>query len=182
MPPLTVLRRLTHKRFAAITESPASSSLAARVQLLEDERAILHTLYTYGHGIDYNLEREFLDCWTDDAVLQWPDRPPLVGRDAIAAAFRAHTHAPEVFHKHLLVEPRIEIDGDRARVDCYFVRLDDYEEGPEIRSFGRYRDVLVRCPDGRWRFSERRAEREARRWAPIRNATGTEDQARKEVS
>jgi ketosteroid isomerase-like protein len=138
-------------------------SLEDRVRLLEDERAIVQTLYTYGHGIDYDLEPEFLDCWTSDAVLHWPDRDPLVGREAIAAAFRAHTHAPDVFHKHFIAEPRIVIEGDRATSDCYFARVDQYDEGPQIRSFGRYRDVLVRCPDGRWRFQERRTEREARR-------------------
>jgi ketosteroid isomerase-like protein len=139
------------------------NALERRVAGLEDERAILHTLYTYGHGIDYNLESEYLDCWTEDAVLHWPARPPLVGRQSIGDAFRAHTHAPAVFHKHFIAEPRIVIDGDRATSDCYFARLDDYAEGPQIRSFGRYRDVLERGADGRWRFTERRCEREARR-------------------
>jgi ketosteroid isomerase-like protein len=151
-----------------VSAPPPIPSLEARLAVLEDERAILHTLYSYGHGIDYDLEDEFLDCWTADAVLHWPDREPIAGHGALTEAFRAHTHAPRVFHKHLIIEPRIEIDGDRATVDCYFARLDDYADGPEIRSFGRYRDVLVRCPDGRWRFTERRTEREARRWAPIR--------------
>ena len=131
--------------------------------LLEDERAILHTLYTYGHGIDYGLEDEYANCWTEDAVLFWPARDPLVGRAAIVEAFRNHTHAPEKFHKHFIAEPRIVIDGDRATADCYFTRADDYEEGPQMRSFGRYRDVLVRGVDGGWRFAERRCEREARR-------------------
>jgi ketosteroid isomerase-like protein len=143
-------------------------SLEERLIRLEDERAILRTLYSYGHGIDYDLEDEFLDCWTQDAVLHWPDRTPIAGHQALAEAFRAHTHAPRAFHKHVIVEPRIEIDGDRATVDCYFARLDDYADGPAIRSFGRYRDVLVRCTDGRWRFTERHTEREARRWNPIR--------------
>ena len=44
-----------------------------------------------------------------------------------------------------------------------FARLDRYTSGPGIRSFGRYRDVLARCADGRWRFKERIAEREASR-------------------
>jgi ketosteroid isomerase-like protein len=134
-----------------------------RLQRLEDERAILSTLYTYGHAVDYGYEDEWVDCWTEDAVLHWPTRPgPLEGREAIAGAFREHTHAPEKFHKHFLVEPRIRLDGDRATVESYYARLDQYEDGPKVRSFGRYRDVLVRCDDGRWRFEERRAENESR--------------------
>jgi ketosteroid isomerase-like protein len=137
-------------------------ALEARLRLLEDERAILRTLYAYGHAIDYGYEDEFAECWTEDAVLHWPWREPLTGRAAILEAFRAHTHAPERFHKHLLVEPRVRVEGDRATVESMYARLDAYEDGPKLRSFGRYLDVLVRCPDGRWRFEERRAENEAK--------------------
>ncbi len=146
----------------------ADGLLEERVRELEDERAILRTLYTYGHGIDYGLEEQFLDCWTEDAVLsgrtgpRWPAVRPSPRRSG-------PTRTPRTFfHKHVIVEPRIDIDGERATSECYFARWDDYEEGPEIRSFGRYRDVLIRCPDGRWRFQERRTEREARRWSAIR--------------
>ena len=148
------------------------TGIEKRLARLEDERAILDTLHAYGHGIDYGLDEKFRDCWTEDAVLRWPEpHPPYVGREAIMDVYRRHTHAPDVFHKHVLVEPRISLDGDRATVDSYFARLDVYPEGPEISSFGRYRDVLVRCDDGQWRLSERRAEREASR--PRRVPSGT---------
>jgi ketosteroid isomerase-like protein len=95
--------------------------------------------------------------------LQWPNRDPIRGHAALRAAFANHTHAPQAFHKHIVVEPRIRIDGDRATVEVYFARLDRYESGPAARSMGRYRDVLVRCADARWRFERRVAEREASR-------------------
>lgn len=79
----------------------------------------------------------------------------LAGREAIRDAFRGHTHAPDMFHKHLLFQPLIRLDGDRATVESGFARLDEGEDGPIVRSFGRYADVLVRCDDGRWRFAER---------------------------
>jgi ketosteroid isomerase-like protein len=144
----------------------APESLEERVRLLEDERAIVRTLTTYGHGLDYDLEAEFVDCWTEDAVLHWPGLEPIVGRAAIAETFRRHTHAPAYFHKHVMVEPLITIDGDTALVDSMFSRFDAYDDGPGLRSFGRYRDRLVRCPDGRWRFQERHAESESSRVRP----------------
>lgn len=141
-----------------------SGRLADRLLRLEDEQSIRETLYAYGHAIDYGLEAEFLDCWTADAVLVWAPTPErdvgflerrLVGREAIAEAFRGHTHAPVMFHKHLLFQPQIRLDGDRATVESGFARLDESAAGPVLRSFGRYRDTLVRCDDGHWRFTLR---------------------------
>jgi hypothetical protein len=146
-----------------------------RLALLEDERAILRTLYTYGQAIDYDSEDEFLDCWTQDAHLHYSfdianergsadPREPMEfdGRDEIVGFFRSHTHAPARYHKHFLVAPLITIDGDRATVECYNARLDEQPGGPRMTSFGRYRDVLVRCADGRWRFASRHSETESR--------------------
>lgn len=132
----------------------------ARLRRLEDEHAILDTLYQYGHSIDYGWREEWLDCWTRDAVLRWP-HATFSGHEEIGRAFDEHSHAPDAYHKHFLVEPRVRVDGDRATVDSYFARINDSPSGPVLRSFGRYRDVLVRCPDGHWRISERVAERES---------------------
>ena len=139
-------------------------TIEQRLQVLEDERSILNTMYTYGHALDYGYEEEFVDCWTDDASLDWPTRPaPFHGKEAIRGAFTSHTHAPKAAHKHLLCEPRIRIEGDTARVDSMFVRVDQYSGIPHIRIYGRYFDEFRRCADGRWRFTNRKCESEARR-------------------
>jgi hypothetical protein len=83
------------------------------------------------------------------------------GREALAAFAASHSRPPERYHKHCIVEPRIEIDGDEATAETYFLRLDEEDDARVIRSFGRYHDRLVRCPDGRWRFRERIAEIES---------------------
>jgi ketosteroid isomerase-like protein len=137
-------------------------ALAARVQVLEDEREILRTMYAYAHSIDYGDEALFVDCWADEAQLEWPWKDPIVGKEALTQTFRQHTHAPDVYHKHLMVEPRIDLHGDEADVVSLYSRFDrDERNEPYVRSFGRYIDRLKRCPDGRWRFTARRAENEA---------------------
>jgi ketosteroid isomerase-like protein len=141
-----------------------ASTVEERLALLENEREILRTLHAYGNSIDYGNEEEFIDCWLPDAEMHWPIPPyaaPFIGHDRIREAFRGHTHAPATYHKHFVVDPRIRIDGDVARVESYFARLDKDGDGPYVRGFGRYLDVLLRCPDGRWRFKERHAESEA---------------------
>ncbi|MCU1476330.1 MAG: hypothetical protein JWQ64_1023 [Subtercola sp.] len=137
--------------------------LERRLRALEDERAILSTLYRYGHSLDYGDEESWMDLWTPTARLYWPQTDFISGTEMFATVFRAHTHAPETYHKHFLIEPLISIDGDRATAQSMYTRLDNYEGIPKMRSFGRYLDVLVRCPDGRWRFDERVAQIEVLR-------------------
>jgi ketosteroid isomerase-like protein len=143
----------------------ATGTMEERLRRLEDERAILRTLYLYSHGIDYDLEAEWLDCFTDDARLYWPGQEPYEGHRAIAEVFRAHPHAPASWMKHFVALPLIEVEGDSARVNSYYQRLVGEpwtaEGGPKVASFGRYEDVLVRGDDGKWRFKERRAHNEA---------------------
>jgi 3-phenylpropionate/cinnamic acid dioxygenase small subunit len=160
-----------------IDVSAELAQLRKRVEQLEDERAILATLYRYAHAIDYGLQDEWLDCFTDDAVYEATHTSESVreaqsrgsnlraghrGKTELTAFIEKHRHAPEHYHKHLLIEPRIALDGDSAHVVSYFVRLDANEDDPGgyLRTFGRYFDELVRCEDGRWRLSARKAELE----------------------
>lgn len=140
--------------------------LATRVQRLEDERGVLRTLHRYAHCIDYGREREWVDCFAEDGVFDVRREDPpgdrYVGHDALAGFVAAHTRAPDHWHKHLVLGPVIEVEGDEARAESYLARLDLMRDEPVIRSFGRYRDRLVRCPDDVWRIRERIAEVEAR--------------------
>jgi SnoaL-like protein len=145
-----------------------------RLAALEAEREILRTLYAYGQSIDYGSQEQFLDCWTPDAELSYSfdvanarsegtrENMSFRGLAEIAGFFANHTHAPQRYHKHFLVAPLITVNGDRATVECYNARLDEQPAGPRMSSFGRYRDVLVRCDDGRWRFVSRHSETESR--------------------
>jgi hypothetical protein len=144
------------------------TDLERRVQALEDERAILRTLHRYGHCIDYGLDAEWVDCFAPDGVFDLRLRVRgttrrIVGAAALAAFIATHSNAPSAYHKHLLSEPVITIDGDTATVESFFARVDAADDGaPYLFSFGRYRDRLRRCRDGAWRIEERIAESEAR--------------------
>jgi hypothetical protein len=83
------------------------------------------------------------------------------GRVALSHLVARHTRAPDRYHKHCLVEPRISIDQDGASVTSYWVRIDDVGDVPSLYAFGRYLDRLDRCADGRWRFRERVVEIES---------------------
>ena len=107
--------------------------LRVRVQLLEDQRAILGVLNAYGHAIDYGDEERYLDLWTDDGAFDARGRVSgdvarvVRGREALAD-FAAHfSRPPERWHKHLVIEPLIEVEGDTAGATSYFAVLRDEE-------------------------------------------------------
>jgi hypothetical protein len=148
-----------------MSDGPSIEDLTVRLRHLEDERAILRTLYRYGHAIDYGHEQEWIDGFTDDGVFDVRNRGGDVfvrceGRQELLAFVQGHTRPPAAYHKHLVVDPMIDIDGDAAHVDSYFARIDADDDGGKtfVMAMGRYRDELVRCPDGIWRIRARLAE------------------------
>jgi len=147
------------------------SRLEEQVSRSEDERGILATLYKYGHSIDYGLEADWVECFAEDGAFDMRRRPDFApaegqrhqGRKALAAFVATHTRAPARWHKHMVVEPVVTVDGDGATVTSYFLRMDEDEGGSDAYAFafGRYRDRMVRCEDGVWRFQERVVEIES---------------------
>ena len=83
------------------------------------------------------------------------------GHDEIQTSLNGQpaNRVPNVFVKHIVVDPRIVVTGDRATVESYFLRVEPRDAAPtQIVASGRYLDRMVRCDDGRWRFVERVAE------------------------
>src|SRR5262249_12510838 len=126
-----------------------------RLGRLEDERGILDTLYRYAHCIDYRREDDWVDCFTADRGWE-TRRGPLAasgagerrfeGAKELHDVFNTFEGPPKIYRKHMLVEPRIELDGDRCQVDSYLFVLSAHPTGSYVRTMGRYRDRLVRCP------------------------------------
>ena|GEM_PF-31147 len=143
------------------------AALAARLSALEDREAVAAALRRYSRAIDAGEEAEWVDCFLLDGrflvesdVAGYPQRR-FEGAAELARFIASHSAPPAAHHKHLYLLPEIEVDGDEARADGYFVHLLDRGGRPVMLSYGRYADRLRRCPDGRWRLVERRAAVEA---------------------
>ena len=143
---------------------------------IAQERAILRVLYTYCHAIDYGEEAKWVGLFTSDGVfhVELPQGLPAIhcaGQKELAAFIGAHPRAPAALHKHLLLNPLIELHGEESRAASYFQLLLEIDGTPETYCFGRYLDRLVRGDDGAWRFKERVAQVQSIRAADFpRNA------------
>ncbi|MEK7215962.1 MAG: nuclear transport factor 2 family protein [Chloroflexota bacterium] len=142
------------------SQDAAIRLLQERLQRFEDERDILQTLYRYAHTIDSRQAAEWADCFVEDGVFETRIRengaPARHRGRAALTRFVELSQRPEALVQHGLMEPVIAIDGDSATATSYWVMF--RERGvsePYLRGFGIYRDRLVRCPDGQWRFLER---------------------------
>ncbi|MBI2867726.1 MAG: nuclear transport factor 2 family protein [Chloroflexi bacterium] len=142
----------------------SGASLAARVQALEDERAILHLFYLYSHIADFGPAEAWADCFTKNGVLEIRSRTGQSsshrGRTAITAFSASRAKAPEVYHLHLPLAPLITLNGDAATCLSYFASVEEGPNGePYVRTFGRYHDTLVKEEAGLWRLKKRVIER-----------------------
>ena len=141
----------------------------------EDERAIRHTMDLYAHAMDYGEEEIWCDCFTDDALFLVTDAQEnfdeiyrVQGRETLAAYIAAYPKPPAIFAKHICTQILVQVDGDRASSESFWLAVNsgarDGGGQTNIMAFGRCKDRLVSCPDGRWRFSERICETEAANW------------------
>ena len=141
----------------------------------EDERGIRHTMDLYAHAMDYGEEEIWRDCFTDDALFLVSDAQKnleeiyrVKGGETLSAYIAAYPRPPAIFAKHICSQILIRVDGNSATSESFWLAVNSSggpESGkPNIMAFGRYKDTLVTCPDGRWRFSERICETEAANW------------------
>ena len=140
-----------------MTDDPA---LRERVQRLEDVLEIHRLLVDYGRHLDARDLRAYSQLFCDDG--EWTGATGnAVGPAAIEAMLEANLPgnpaAPGATTWHVMANPVIDVDGDRAtaRVMWLLLRRDAGDQ-PGFAVTGHYDDVLVR-EGGRWKFKRRAA-------------------------
>lgn len=120
----------------------------------------------YMYAIDWFDKEVYGGCFTQDAILSWPEGHAQ-GREAIAGAvvrigqfFGRFAEAAKPTKpaklRHFVTNRVIRIDGDTAHAVAYWFDLnnDNQPRWPYVAGYGYYQDDLVRTADG-WRFSKR---------------------------
>ncbi len=131
----------------------------ATLAWMVDRARIRELTARYNRAFDDGDPEGFAATFTEDGVMEVTGGPTTTGRAALAEMCR-HTPYGIV---HVTVDAIIEVDGDRAVQDVTLLVVNrPPPDGPadkrtsRLQRSGRYRDELVRTPEG-WRFARRTA-------------------------
>jgi ketosteroid isomerase-like protein len=157
-----IKRSIAFALFLAAPEalhSQAAPTLEARVQAMEDESAIRRVLVEYGKFLDAKDYHAYAALFEKGGV--WKGGfGTFSGPTAIEAMLVANLGAPETgfvntANYHMLTNPLIELDGDRARVESkYLFWTASPDNRPTPLLAGRYVDEFVR-EGGTWTIARR---------------------------
>jgi len=123
----------------------------ASLSELADRLAIRELTARYNRAFDDVDPDAYARVFTEDGVLE-VDGEPIAGREALIETVRATGYGIV----HITSDAIVAIDGDAAVQECTLLtarRAQDRSENAFLAT-GRYRDELVRTPDG-WRFKRR---------------------------
>ncbi|HWW64850.1 MAG TPA: nuclear transport factor 2 family protein [Sphingomonadaceae bacterium] len=135
-------------------------SFDTRLQHVEDELAIRRILIDYAAFLDGRDYASYAALFTADG--EWANGAGShKGRDAIRAMLESTlgpAGAPNRSNYHIISNPRIDIDGDRATATSRYLFVMRGPNGQPVPSLaGIYRDELVR-QNGAWKIKRRVAD------------------------
>lgn len=134
-----------------------TTELAARITRLEDIEAIKQLKARYCEICDdmHNPDR-IGALFAEDGIWESPDFDKAEGRAAIRKLFEGFRDMFS-FSQHNIMNPIIEVDGDRATGIWYIMGpWDQTEDGRRIWMTARYDDDYVKV-DGQWLYQHLRA-------------------------
>lgn len=146
---------------AAASAQQAPAALEERVQRVEDELAIRRALANYAGFLDRRDYAAYADLFTPEGEWTKPEGGGRRGRAEIRAMLEGvmgPENNPNVDNYHLVSNPQIDLEGDRASATSrylFVMRGPDGQPTPALA--GVYYDEFVRH-EGEWKIARRVAE------------------------
>jgi uncharacterized protein (TIGR02246 family) len=141
--------------------SSDEATVEERLQRLEDRQEIRGLIQAYRRHLDARDLRGYSELFADDG--EWHGRTgygkgPEGIRQMLEELLPANPPAPGPTSFHVVTEPVIELNGDRATGTMTWALVErDEHDVPQVRLLGHYDDVYVR-QHGRWKFGRRLAQ------------------------
>lgn len=122
-------------------------------QQLADREQIKELRASYCYCLDKQDWETFDSLFTDDVVLDYGARiGRKTGQEGINAVTEFISELIEV-SSHMVVNPKLDVDGDTATGHWYVDARESFESGKTGMTQGEYRDVYRRV-DGEWKIAE----------------------------
>jgi hypothetical protein len=118
-------------------------------------------LYRYCFALDSGSPEDVAALFSESGVLAplYSGEAPAEGRAAILqwyGTYQNNARAGTDHLRHIVTNPVIDVEGDRARARCYLTANSVSKSTGRVHgAAGCYEDALVR-EGGRWLFAERR--------------------------
>jgi uncharacterized protein (TIGR02246 family) len=147
---------------AAKNEQPSDEerALLERVGALEDREAIRQLAQDYRRHLDARDLQAYAALFADDG--EWHGgtgyaKGPEAIRTMLEERLSPNPPAPGPTTFHLVTEPAVELDGDRATgLSTWALLQRGPGDVPRLAALGHYEDLYVRVA-GAWRFGRRLA-------------------------
>ncbi len=131
------------------------TAMADRLQRLEDLEEIRQLFVDYGHYLDSGDFAAYGGLFADEGEVLLGAIGRATSPTAIEALMRQTLEGAQGSSFHIVSNPIIELDGDRARSEVMWtVVVRDKDDHATVSMLGRHRDQLIR-ERGRWRFLRR---------------------------
>ncbi len=130
-----------------------SDTVADRLQRLEDLHALQQLRARYCQHLDDGRWDELAELFTEDGA--FVGLSTARGRGELRTFFAGLQEGPLTAWWHFSSNETLELDGDLATGDTWLLQP-CVVDGQSQMAAGRYTDRMVRCPDGAWRFEERK--------------------------
>lgn len=134
------------------------TTLEQRLRRLEDLEEIRQLFTDYGHHLDAGNVEAYSQLFARDGEVLLGPLGRAKGPAAICELMTKVRARTTTRSFHLVTNPIIHLDGDRARTEVLWTVIKPDAAGAlQVAMFGRHLDELVR-EDGRWKFLKRRGQ------------------------
>lgn len=172
-----------------MSDSQLAPELIAFVRTQKNRSDILDCLLRYTRGVDRHDRELMLSAYWPDA---FDEHGVAEGEAADFVDWAINWHGEnQTKHQHIITNHSVEIDGNDAHSETYYIFWGENREGPPTLSFGRYIDRFE-CREGEWRIAHRVCVNEKvghftdmevpEQWADLLYKTGPNRRDRSDVS
>jgi 3-phenylpropionate/cinnamic acid dioxygenase small subunit len=138
-----------------LPEQPAEATLEARLRRLEDLDAIRQLFVDYGHCLDNGKFAQYGSLFAEEGEVLLGPIGRAKGPAAIQALMEKTLGGRQGGSYHLIANPVIQLDGDRASSEVSWAVIVRQPDGQAaLTMLGRHVDKLIR-EGGRWKFLRR---------------------------